>query len=59
MIEDKEMGIKVAENKVEAFWTEMKTKVEKDIEMNEHNIEIGKHILKLAEQRLKEKAWSK
>jgi hypothetical protein len=57
MIEDKKLGLKVAENPEEAYWEEMKTRMNKDIEANKHNIEISKHILTLAEQKLKEKAW--
>jgi len=53
MIEDKKLGLKIAENKDEAFWSEMKTKIEKDIDMNKKNIEISEHILKLVANKLK------
>jgi len=54
MIEDKKLGIKVAANTEEAFWSEMKERIIKDIENNEHNIIISKHILSLAEDRLRD-----
>jgi len=54
MIEDKKLGIKVAVNTQEAFWSEMKDRIIKDIENNKHNIEISEHILKLAETKLKD-----
>ena len=50
MIEDKDF--KVAENKIEAFWTEIKAKCEKQIEMAGHDIEINQTIIKLAESKL-------
>jgi hypothetical protein len=43
---------KVAENKVEAFWSEIKSKCEKQIEMAGHDIEINETIIKLAEAKL-------
>ena len=35
MIEDKKLGLKIAESKDEAFWTEMKSKIEKDIDVKQ------------------------
>ena len=52
MIEDKKLGLKVAESKTEGFWAELKKRMENDIEASEHNIEISKHILKLADDKL-------
>jgi hypothetical protein len=54
MIENNDLGVKVAENKVEAFWAELKSKCEKQIEMSGHDIEINQTIIKLAETKLNE-----
>lgn len=54
MIKDEKIGLKVAENKQEAFWERMKTKLLEDIENEKHNIEIANHLLILVELKLKE-----
>ena len=53
MLEDKESGIKVAENSEEAFWNIIKKKCEDAIKNCEHEIIIQKHILRLCSDRLK------
>jgi len=54
MIEDKKLGLKIAESTEEAFWADLKSKIEKDIDMNMKNIVINKHILALAEDKLRD-----
>ena len=54
MIEDKKLGLKIAESTEEAFWSEMKDRVTKDIDGMEHNIVISRHILALAEDKLRD-----
>jgi len=53
MIEDKEDGVKIAENPIEARWTGIKKQAEKAIEENETATEINRAIIKLAEKKLK------
>lgn len=55
MIEDKSIGLKIAEDKDEAFWMEVKKKCENAIDMSEKDIIINKHILKLCEEKLVKK----
>ena len=52
MIEDKEMGIKVAETKEEGAWARVKDQATKSIEDSKIAIEINEVILKLAETKL-------
>ena len=54
MIEDKKLGVKIAENPEEAKWDNIKTKAEEGIEGNKIEIEINQAIAKLAEEKLKE-----
>lgn len=54
MIEDKELGLKVAENKDEAFWYKLKQNSEEEIKNNERGIIINQRIILLAEEKLKE-----
>ena len=53
MIEDKGLGLKVAENKEEAFWQTAKERCEQAIFNAEREIEINIHILGLCKARLK------
>ena len=46
-------GIKVAENKEEAFWTEVKKKSDETIRQCNHEIVIQKAIGKLADDEVK------
>jgi hypothetical protein len=52
MIEDKELGLKVAENADEAFWESIKSKAIKDIEMDNRAIEINNALRKFAEHKI-------
>ena len=54
MIEDKELGLKIAENKDEAFWTKFKTDAIKEIDMANKTIEINNHLIVLAEKKIQE-----
>jgi ribosomal protein L9 len=53
MIEDEELGLKIAENSDEAFWTETKEKCMKAIEAEERNMKINKKMIELCEEQLK------
>lgn len=53
MIEDKEHGIKIAENKLEKAWISLKERLEQEIEMSEHTIAINKEILKVCDKNIK------
>lgn len=46
-------GAKIAENSDEAFWTDMKEKCQKQIEVNKHEIIINEAIIKLADSKIK------
>lgn len=52
MIEDKELGLKVAENSDEAFWTERKEEIEKANKAEARNAKIREVMLKLCEEEL-------
>lgn len=56
MIEDKELGLKVAENSNEAFWTETKQKCEDAIAAEYRNLKINKKMLELCLQELSSNA---
>ena len=53
MIEDKELGLKIAENPEEKFWIMMKEKTEKAINDCEHEIIVQAHVLDLCNEKLK------
>lgn len=55
MIEDKKLGIKVAENSDEKFWTETKEKCEEAIKAEARNSKINKKMLELCEKELNSK----
>ncbi len=46
MIEDNELGIKIAENPEEKFWQDLKKKCEEMIKQCEHEIQI-QNVIKL------------
>lgn len=50
MIEDKEMDLKMAENKEEAYWLEIKKSTEEDIERLEKLLKFQKSVLKMCEE---------
>jgi len=53
MIEEKELGLKIAENTDEAFWTETKQKCMEAIAAEERNLKINKRIIELCNEQLK------
>lgn len=53
MIEDEKLGLKIAENSDEKFWTETKEKCEEAIEAEERNLKINRTMIKLCEEELK------
>lgn len=54
MIEDKELGLKIASNPEEAFWTKLKEKATADILSNEREIIINKAVIELADKKIVE-----
>ena len=54
MIEDKEMGLKVAESDLEALWGRFVTGRKDSIKQLEDSLIIEKELLKLGEAKLKE-----
>lgn len=54
MIEDKEIGLKVAENPTEARWIEIKKRAANDIISENVNIVIATTLLKLADSKIAE-----
>ena len=53
MIENKELGLKIAVDKNEAYWQEMQKKCKDMIDNAKHEIELDEHILQLCEEKLK------
>ena len=53
MIEDKELGLKVADNPEERLWIGIKERAEQAILQSKAEIEIQKENLRLGEERLK------
>ena len=53
MIEDEKLGLKIAENSDEAYWTELKEKCTKAIETAERNIKVDKKVIELCDIELK------
>lgn len=53
MIENKELGLKIAEDSDEAFWTETKQKCLDAIAAEKRNMKINKKMLELCEKQLK------
>lgn len=49
----KELGVKIADNTDEAFWIELKEKIETDIKAQIRNAKISKHMLKLCEEEIR------
>ena len=54
MIEDKKLGMKLAENVEEAAWERIKEKAKEEIKQMQRAIEINKVIAALAERKKKE-----
>ena len=53
MIEDKELGLKVAETTDESFWTETKEKCEEAIKAEKRNLKINETMIELCDDELK------
>lgn len=53
MIENKELGVKIAETTDESFWTETKEKCENALKAENRNIKINEKMLELCEEELK------
>ena len=53
MIENKELGVKIAENTDESFWTETKEKCKQALAAEARNIKINQKMLELCEDELK------
>lgn len=53
MIENKELGIEIAENTDEKFWLETKEKCKEAISAEERNLKINKRMIELCEEQLK------
>lgn len=54
MIEDKETGLKVAENPEEAYWEKIRKEGNQHISNMKHEITIHESIVELAEKKIKE-----
>ena len=52
MIESKELGVKISENKDETFWAETKEKCLEAIAAEERNLKINRTMIKLCEEQL-------
>lgn len=53
MIENEELGVKVATDKEEEFWFKIKEKCEETIKQCNHEITIQENIKELAEKKIK------
>jgi hypothetical protein len=52
MIENKELGVKIAETTNESFWEDTKQKCKEAIEAEERNLKINRTMIKLCEEQL-------
>ena len=52
MIEEKELGVKIAKDSDEEFWTEMQEKCTESIKTEQRNIKVNEILLKLCEEQL-------
>ena len=53
MIENKEIGVKIAENTDEKFWTETKEKCEEAVKAEYRNLKINEVLIELCGEQLK------
>ena len=53
MIEDKKLGLKIAENKEEEFWVKTKEKLGEEIEQNKRIIEMDDWLIENINKKLK------
>ena len=52
MIEEKELGVKIAEDTDEKFWTEMRDKCVEAIKTEKRNVKVNEKLINLAEEQL-------
>jgi len=52
MIENKELGIKVAKDTDEEFWTDMQEKCTEAIKTEHRNIKVNEELIKLCKKEL-------
>jgi len=52
MIENKELGVKIAKDTDESFWTDMKEKCTEAIKTEQRNIKVNEQLIKLSEEQL-------
>ena len=52
MIEDKDLGVKVAKDTDEEFWTDMQEKCTEAIKTEHRNIKVQENLLKLCKEQL-------
>lgn len=57
VIENKDLGLKFAVNKDEAYYIELKEKLEKDNSSMVKTIEINKVVIEFCANKLKSKKW--
>jgi hypothetical protein len=55
VVEDKELGLKIATNEEEAFWTRTKENAQKEIENNLRINMMNQKIIELCDEKLLEK----
>lgn len=53
VIEDKEIGLKIA-NKIEAMWTDLKTRIEADLDNMNKQIIINQAMIELCVKKIEE-----
>lgn len=56
MIEDKELGLKIANDEEESFWIKTKETIEKEIKQMERTIEMDQVLLMFIKEKLDEKS---
>lgn len=54
MIEDEKLGLKIAVNPAEAFWTQLKEKSLKSIDTLNYEIVINQALIELADKKISE-----
>lgn len=55
MIENKKLGVKIAEDPEEAAWTQIKESIEKEISSMERALEMNKVLIDFIKGKLEEK----
>ena len=55
MIENEELGLKIAETTDEAFWTELKEKCLRAIDAENRNLKINERMIELCDKELEKK----